>query len=116
MRQLMTLIPIIVLLSGCPGKDGLKMGEIRSIYVDGDRVCFTVNKQDVVTRYLLATNGQDYKVLTSADAVRLSYPDSCVTVNLEQGVMYGASYALNGKNYTYTFIIDKENTVIDLGE
>ena len=116
MSKLILLIPIVFLLSGCPGKDGLKMGEIRSIYVDDDRICFTVNKQDVVTRYRLATNGQDYKVLISANPVRLSYPDSCFTVNLEQGVMYGASYALNGKNYTYTFIIDKENTVISLGE
>ncbi len=116
MRKLITLIPIVVLLAGCPGKDGLKMGEIHSIYVDGDRVCFTVNKQDVLTRYLLATNGQDYKVLISANSVRLSYPDSCFTVNLQQGVMYGASYALNGKNYTYTFIINNENTVIGLGE
>lgn len=116
MKKLIFLIPIVTLLSGCPGKDGLKSGEHRSIYVKGDRVCFTVNKQDVLTRYLLATNGQDYKVLLSADSIHLSYPDSCVTVHLDQGVMYGATYALNGKNYFDTFIIDKENTVIGLWE
>jgi hypothetical protein len=116
MKKLILLIPIVVLLSGCPGKDGLMMGEQRSIYVDGDRVCFSVSKQDVLTRYLLATNGKDYKVLLSADSVHLSYPDSCVTAHLEQGVRYAATYALNGKNYVDTFIIDKENTVIGLGK
>ncbi|MCT4712044.1 hypothetical protein MUA04_17875 [Enterobacteriaceae bacterium H11S18] len=115
MKKLMILFPIVVLLAGCPGRDGLKMGEIRSIYINGDRICFTVNKQDVLTRYLLATNGQDYKVLLSADTVRLSYPDSCFTVNLQQGVIYGANYALNEKNYSYTFIIDKENNIVHPG-
>ncbi|HDR2628021.1 TPA: hypothetical protein QCI66_004336 [Enterobacter cancerogenus] len=115
MKKLVLLLPLLVLLTGCPGRDGLKMGERRSIYVDGDRVCFTVNKDDVLSRYQLATNGQDYKLLFSGDAVRLSYPDTCFTAALEQAVTYGASYALNGKNYTYTFIIDHEGNVIDLG-
>lgn len=116
MKKLIILIPLVVLLTGCPGRDGLKMGERQSIYVDGDRVCFTVNNQDVLSRYLLDTNGKDNKVLLSANSVRLSYPDTCFTVQLEQAVIYGASYALNGKNYSYTFIIDRDGNVLGLGK
>lgn len=115
MKKLILLIPMAVLLSGCPGRDGMKMSERRSIYIEGDRVCFTVGKQDVLTRYVFTTNGQNYKVLFSADAVHLSYPETCFPVKLERGVMYGANYALNGKNYSYTFIIDNEGTILDLG-
>ncbi|WMY76504.1 hypothetical protein RHD99_11495 [Buttiauxella selenatireducens] len=116
MRKLILLAPLVVFLTGCPGRDGLKMSEHRQVSVDGDRVCFTVDKQDVLSRYQLATNGQDYKVLLSANPVRLSYPDTCFTTHLEAGVTYGVSYALNGKNYFYTFIIDREGNVLDLGK
>ena len=114
MRKLLLLVPLIVLLTGCPGKDGAKMSKHRSIYIDGERVCFTVDKKDVLTRYGLTTNGADYKELMFRDSVRLTYPDTCFNANLEKGVAYNATYAIDGENYYFTFIIDNENNVVDL--
>ena len=109
------LIPFILILAGCPGGERLGSGEWKSIYIDGDNVCFTVKKEEVLTRYSLATNGKDYKRLIVDEHVSLSYPNTCFTVHLEKGIMYAASYALNNKNYTYSFIIDNDGRVLDLG-
>lgn len=115
MRKLLLIFPVVVLLTGCPGKDGLKMGKHRPVYVDGQRICFTKDKQEVLTRYLLTTNVISDTVLLSGPSVQLSYPDTCFKVDLKKAVMYDVSYAVNGKNYYYTFIIDNEGHVLTLG-
>ncbi|MEN0579733.1 putative T6SS immunity periplasmic lipoprotein [Phytobacter palmae] len=110
------VLPIVILLTGCPGKgrEGAETGERQSIYIDNGRVCFTVNKKDILSRYVLSTNGSNYKELLVGDGVRLSYPDSCFSVSLEKGIIYGVSYTLNEKNYYYTFILDNDGNVLDL--
>jgi len=107
---------MLLLLTGCPrrGYEGEELGVKRAIYIDGNRVCFTVNKNDVLSRYGLSINGKYHKRILVDDFVHLTYPDTCFKVNLEKGVLYAASYTLNDENYKYAFIIDKEGTVIDL--
>ncbi len=110
------VLPIVMLLTGCPGKgrEGAETGERQSIYIDNGRVCFTVNPKDILSRYVLSTDGSDYKELLVGDGVHLSYPDSCFSVNLDKGIVYGVSYTLNEKNYYYTFILDSNGKALDL--
>ncbi len=102
MKKSIFFLPILLFLAGCPGKgrEGAESGERRAIYVDGSRVCFTIDKNDVLTRYILSTNGREYKKLLVGDFKYLTYPSTCFTVNLEKGLVYGASYTLNGKTTT----------------
>lgn len=115
MKKPLLLIPFLLALAGCPGKDGGKMSEWKPIYIEGDRICFSVNKDDLLTRYKIFTNGKAYEdILTNAN-VNFYYPQTCFNITFKKGVMYGASYTLNFKNYYYTFIIDNENKIIGLG-
>lgn len=108
---------LTLLLTGCPGKgkEGAESGERQSIYVDGSRVCFTVNKIDTLSRYILSSNGETYAELLKGDFLALSYPDTCFAVSLNKGTVYGASYTVNNINYYYTFIIDNSGNILDLG-
>lgn len=115
MKKLLLLIPLVVLLTGCPGKDGIKGAHHRPFYVDSRRVCFTRDKAAVLNRYILAINNTDYTKLLVGNSLQLSYPDTCFTVKLEKAVMYTSSYTLDDKRYFYTFIIDNEGHVWDLG-
>ncbi len=92
MKKSIFFLPILLFLAGCPGKgrEGAESGERRAIYVDGSRVCFTIDKNDVLTRYILSTNGREYKKLLVGDFKYLTYPSTCFTVNLEKGLVYGA--------------------------
>ncbi|MBF0035338.1 hypothetical protein HAX39_22415 [Citrobacter freundii] len=118
MKKSFFFLPLLLFLAGCPGKgrEGAESGERRAIYVDGNRVCFTIDKYDVLNRYILSTNGREDKKLLVGDFKHLTYPSTCFTVNLEKGVVYGASYTLNGKNHYYTFIITNDGKVLDLGK
>lgn len=115
MRKSLLIFPLVVLLTGCPGKDGLKMGKRRPIFIDSQRICFTKDNQEILTRYLLTTSVTNYTVLLSGPSVRFSYPDTCFKVDLEKAVIYDVSYAVDEKNYYYTFIIDNESHVLTLG-
>lgn len=118
MKKSITFLPLLLFLAGCPGKDreGAESGERRAIYVDNNRVCFTTDKNDVLNRYILSTNSIENKKLLVGDFKHLTYPSTCFTVNLEKGLVYGASYTLNGKNHYYTFIITNDGKVLDLGK
>jgi hypothetical protein len=117
MNKSFFFIPILFLLTGCPGKgrEGAESGMRQAIYIDGNRVCFTVNKNDVLSHYGLSTNGKEYKILLDGDFKQLTYPDTCFSVTFSKGVVYGTSYTLNGNNYYYTFIIDNDGIIRDLG-
>lgn len=118
MKKSFFFLPLLLFLAGCPGKgrEGAESGERQAIYVDGNRVCFTIDKNDVLNRYILSTNGREDKKLLVGDFKHLIYPSTCFTVNLEIGVVYGTSYTLNGKNHYYTFIITNDGKVLDLGK
>lgn len=108
------LISLCAVLSGCVGEN-LGAGEWRSIYIDGPRVCFTVNKNDVLTRYVLSSTQDDgYKELAVADNKTLTYPDTCLNVDMKRGYVYQASYTLNKINYQYSFFIDNTGQLTEL--
>lgn len=111
------IIPLIVLLTGCPGKgkEGAQYGERRAIYIEGDRICFTLDKKDVLESYSLVTSRNVSYELINNYSSKLRYPDTCFTVNLEKAVVYGVDYIINQKIYYYSFIIDNDGQILDLG-
>lgn len=111
------MIPLIVLLVGCPGKgkEGAQYGERRAVYIKGNRVCFTLDKSEVLEDYSLAPNHNAFNILLNNNSSHLHYPDTCFNVNLEKAIVYGVDYTVNQKMYYYTFIIDNHGQVIDLG-
>lgn len=63
MNHLFKLTLLCTALSGCVGEN-LGVGEWKSIYIDGPQICFTVDKSDVLTRYVLSsTQGGNTKSL-----------------------------------------------------
>jgi len=107
---------LVMLLAGCIGKDnkGTQYAKMRSVYIDRDRVCFSVNKKEVLSNYEFSAIGKTHKVLISGRSTHLSYPGSCFTVPLERGVIYRANYMLDKKNYYDAFIMDSSGYVIYL--
>lgn len=110
------LLTLAVLLSGCIGtdKDGSHYAKTRSIYVDRNRICFSINKSVVLTDYFLSTLGKEAKELLRGRSTHLSYPESCFIVPLERGVVYRVNYTLDNKNYYYSFIIKKDGRKLSL--
>lgn len=116
MKKLIVFISVIV-LTGCPckGYEGKQYGLWRAIHIDGNRVCFTIDKNDVLESYRLASNNDAFNKLLHNYSTRLSYPDTCFTVNFEKAVIYGGRYKINKQWYNYSFIIDNDGKTIDLG-
>ncbi|SMG25563.1 putative T6SS immunity periplasmic lipoprotein [Cedecea sp. NFIX57] len=115
MNHLFKLTLLCTALSGCVGEN-LGVGEWKSIYIDGPQICFTVDKSDVLTRYVLSsTQGGEYKVLAVTDHDSLSYPDTCINIELTPGYIYQASYTMNKVNYRYSFFIDNDRHITELG-
>lgn len=107
MKKLLSL-PLVFLLSGCPG-GGVPASEQRSVLRQGDSICFTVNKNDVLERYsIYYWPDRKYTVIKTDDRISLTYPDTCFKVKLKNGYEYNISYGLNGKNYSDSFFIDKD--------
>ena len=100
------LIPFIFFLAGCPG-GGVPVAEHRSVFREGDAICFTVNKKDVLDRYsVYYWPNRKYTVIKADDKVSLSYPDTCFKIKLQNGFKYNIAYSLNGKSYSDSFFID----------
>lgn len=98
-------IPFIFLLSGCPG--GPPASTPQATIINGENVCFTVNKKDVLNYYTIdSTRGNEYKVIDSKERINLSYPDTCIKVKWDYGYSYYIHYGLNGKKYVHGFFID----------
>lgn len=112
------LIPFtfVILLAGCVGKnnEGPQYAKMGSVYIDTNRVCFSVNKKQVLSNYEFSAIGKMPKVLLSGRSTHLSYPESCFVISLERGVIYRANYTLDKENYYDTFIIDSSGHVIYL--
>lgn len=115
MKKLIS-ITLVILLAGCVGKNnkGPQYAKMGSIYIDTNRVCFSVNKKKVLGNYEFSAIGKMHKVLLSGRSTHLSYPESCFMVPLERGVIYRANYMLDKENYYNTFIIDSSGHVIHL--
>ena len=105
-----------LLLTGCPraGKEGEQYGARRAVFINGNNICFTVDKKETLSRYNLYGGYTDNNPLLVGDFESRTYPHTCFEVHLESGLVYSTSYTLNGKNYYYTFIRDKSGNIIDL--
>lgn len=108
MNKLLLVISLCSLLTGCPGggREGKEIGEFKPFYVDKGRICFSLDKSDVLSRYSLYSNYDGEKRLAVYEGLKFSYPDTCINVILDTGYRYSSSYKLNGVNYHYEFFID----------
>ena len=116
MKRILVL-PLCLVLSGCPSGDHFNIGQWRVVSVDHRRICFTVDKSDVLTRYHLGLNesGKETTILDSGyDPVSLAYPATCMNTELKTGSEYYVVYELNGIKYRYEFIIDNTWKVFGL--
>lgn len=103
-----TIVPLIFLLSGCPG-GGVPVSQQRSVFKQGDTICFTVNKTDVLERYsIYYSPDRKYTVIKADDGISLKYPDTCFKIKLKNGYIYNISYSLNNKSYSDSFFIDND--------
>lgn len=108
MRRLI-ILPIILLLSGCPG--GNPISTQRSVFMQGNVICFSVNKSDALKYYMISYEPErKYTVLYAEEGINRSYPDACIRVKLRNGYRYDIQYGLNGKKYSDTFFIDNDGT------
>ncbi len=101
----------------CNGNHGIDIGKWRTVSVDSQRVCYSFDKSDVLSDYHIGLNesGKD-TVLTDSGYyhVHLSYPHTCININLKPGNQYYTVYKLNGVKYRYEFIIDNTWNVLSL--
>lgn len=111
------LIMSVILLTGCPrkGYEGAQYGSWRAIHIGGNRICFTLDKDDVLESYRIGPNSNVSHKLLYNYSTQLSYPDTCFTAHLEKAMIYGARYMINKQWYNYSFIIDNDGQVLDLG-
>jgi hypothetical protein len=112
------LLPLCILLTGCPsGADRLAYGRWGWLSVDRERVCYSVNKNDILDYYYLSSNkNNQVKELLVAEykPLNLSLPDACIKIKLEKGYQYYSKYTLNGINYRYNFFIDNNWNIMSL--
>ncbi|WP_324723384.1 putative T6SS immunity periplasmic lipoprotein [Lelliottia sp. JS-SCA-14] len=107
------IIPLICLLSGCPG--GRPAPEIGYTYINGERLCFSVNKKDVLNYYRIESDQEEgYSVIKHDSNLNLSYPDDCINIKWEYGYSYAISYGLNGKHYIHEFFINNNGQLREL--
>lgn len=109
MKRMAILVPLCLLLAGCPGgsREAKELGEWKPISISANNVCFSVNSKDVLSRYTLTAHENGYQQLLLGDFVHLSCPNTCFTLKLKSGSAYSVSYTLNSKVYYYTFVVDK---------
>lgn len=113
MKKLIT-IPFILMLTGCPG--GKPAPHSRSVFIDNERLCFSVDKNDVLNYYTIeSSQNNGYSVIKYDEGLNLSYPDDCIDVKWKYGYSYAVSYGLNGKNYIHRFFIDNNGQLTTIG-
>lgn len=101
----------------CNGNHGIDIGKWRTVSVDSQRVCYSFDKSDLLNDYHIGLNesGKDTVLIDSGYyPVHLSYPDTCININLKPGNQYYTVYKLNGVKYRYEFIIDNTWNVLSL--
>ncbi|WP_407439105.1 putative T6SS immunity periplasmic lipoprotein [Lelliottia sp.] len=109
----LVMIPLIFLLSGCPG--GMPAPENRYTYISNERLCFSVDKKDVLNYYRIESDQEKgYTTIKHDTNLKLSYPDDCINIKWKYGYSYAVSYGLNGKNYIHEFFINNNGQLREL--
>lgn len=107
MKYKTTIIPLVVLLTGCPG--GNPASQYRGVFMHDDVICFSVDEKDTLDYYNIYSTRKDKYITVIADErIHLSYPDTCFKVQLKHGYNYVLDYGLNGIKYTDSFFIDND--------
>lgn len=105
MKRYLLFIFIVNTLSGCGIGD--RVASWRPILVENNRVCYSVDNADVLSRFVITSiQGDDYRTFTTNAGTSLHYPETCLALALPRGYTYATSYTLNGENYRYNFFID----------
>lgn len=116
MKKALSLFPLCIVLAGCPG--GYPAPHTRATFINGDYLCFSVNKEDILDYYTIySSEGMDINIVTSSEGINMnvSYPDTCIDIKWKYGYSYAVSYGLNGKKYAHEFFIDNNGQLTNLG-
>lgn len=116
MRVIKTVLPLIFILTGCPG--GNPASKPRATFIDGNHLCFSVDKKDSLNYYSIDyyENGNIKSMVSSGNKKPLLfYPESCINVKWQYGYSYVIHYGLNDKKYVHQFVIDKYGRLTNLG-
>jgi hypothetical protein len=113
------VVTFILLLPGCllVNHKGTNIGELREISVNHEMVCYSLNKNDVLTSYYLESNEMPNKIILASDIrrpVKYYYPNTCLKIKLIAGYQYSTLYTLNNSTYHYEFFIDNNWNVVNL--
>ncbi|EPB1919766.1 hypothetical protein HV284_24795 (plasmid) [Escherichia marmotae] len=110
-KILSLLLPLF--LMGCGAGDRLQFYDIGSAFIENGKLCIgTKERTDVLSYYMIERFGEGLGskhdgVLVSSgyESVSITYPDTCVNVNLISGdnIHYHIAYILNGRKYRYDF-------------
>ena len=103
----LAILSVIFLLSGCPG--GNPAPHPRATVINGEHLCFSVDKNDVLNYYTVDTSegGKIRTVVSSGyNKLNYSYPDNCIDVKWKNNHTYVINYGLNDKKYVHEFFID----------
>jgi len=101
------IVPVIFLLSGCPG--GNPAPHPRATFINGDHLCFSVDNKDLMNYYTV-DESEDGKIQTVVSSgyskLNTSYPDNCIDVKWKSNHTYVVNYGLNDKKYVHEFFVD----------
>ncbi|MCR4456192.1 putative T6SS immunity periplasmic lipoprotein [Pseudescherichia sp. L3] len=108
----LVILPVIFLLSGCPG--GNPAPHPRATFINGDHLCFSVDNKDLLNYYTVDESENDkIQTVVSSGYTKLhsSYPDNCINVKWKSNHTYVVNYGLNGKRYVHEFFIDSNGNL-----
>lgn len=104
----LTILPLVLLLTGCPGVEN-RAPVPRSVFINGDIICFSVDKQDVLNYYRIESYQRgSYQMISYKENINSSYPDTCIKPELNRGYRYHLTYDLNGERYDDSFFLDND--------
>jgi hypothetical protein len=109
MKNILFIVPLSFLLAGCPG--GQPAPHPRATFINGDRLCFSTNKKDVLNYYSIDSSekGNITSVISSGyEKLHSYYPDNCMNIKWKYGYNYVIHYGLNDRRYVHQFVIDNK--------
>ncbi|NIF60158.1 hypothetical protein F3J27_18970 [Enterobacter sp. Ap-916] len=105
MKKIASIFTVVIMLTGCPG--GKPAPQARYTYINDEKLCFSVDKNDVLNYYRIESIQETgYTVIKNDEGLYLKYPDNCIDVKWKDGYSYVISYGLNDKRYIHRFFID----------
>ncbi|ATF90986.1 Uncharacterised protein [Cedecea neteri] len=105
MRKIAATFTVVIMLTGCPG--GKPAPQVRYTYINDEKLCFSVDKKDVLNYYRIESIQETGCIVIKNDeGLHLKYPGDCINVKWKYGYSYAISYGLNDKRDIHRFFID----------